>query len=149
MNSIQAAALRRFPPKKADLRPGDTVRAHIQIQEGEKSRLQIFEGVVLKIQGHAMSRSLTVRKISHGVGVEKTLPLSSPRLQHVEVTARAKVRRARLFYLRERKGREARLKAKAGPLPMGDSPPSRSPSAEPAPKGAGASAPPANRPNEK
>ncbi len=89
---------------------GDTVDAHIRLREGSKERVQVFSGVVLKIQGKKSSRSITVRKISGGVGVERTFPLASPALEKVVLVSKAKIRRARLFYLRKQKGRAARLK---------------------------------------
>ena len=89
---------------------GDTLNVHVRFQEAGKERIQVFSGVVLKIQGKKSTRSFTVRKISDGVGVERTFPLASPAVEKVEVVSSAKVRRARLFYLRERKGRAARLK---------------------------------------
>ncbi len=98
--------------KRADfpVQVGDTVNVSVRFQEAGKDRTQIFSGVVLKIQGKKSTNSFTVRKISDGVGVERTFPLASLALEKVEVVSRAKVRRARLFYLRERKGRAARLK---------------------------------------
>ena len=91
------------------VRVGDTVNVSVRFQEAGKERTQVFNGVVLKIQGKKSTRSFTVRKISDGVGVERTFPLASPVVEKVEVVSRAKIRRARLFYLRERKGRAARL----------------------------------------
>ncbi|MDE0119848.1 MAG: 50S ribosomal protein L19 [Bdellovibrionales bacterium] len=98
--------------KKMDFpgRIGDTVNVSVRFQEAGKERIQVFSGVILKIQGKKSTRSFTVRKISDGVGVERTFPLASPSVEKVEVISQAKVRRARLFYLRNRKGRAARLK---------------------------------------
>lgn len=93
-------------------RSGDTVRVHIRIIEGNKERVQVFEGVVIRRKKGNMGASFTVRKVSHGVGVEKTFPLHSPRVEKVEVVTRGKVRRSRLFYLRERSGKAARIKEK-------------------------------------
>ena len=93
-----------------DFRPGDTVKVHIRIVEGNKERVQLFQGVVLKRKRGNMNATFTVRKISHGVGVEKTFALHSPRLEKVEVVTPGKVRRSRLFYLRERRGKAARIK---------------------------------------
>jgi len=93
-----------------DFRPGDTVKVHIRIVEGNKERVQLFQGVVLKRNRGNMNATFTVRKISHGVGVEKTFALHSPRLEKVEVVTLGKVRRSRLFYLRERRGKAARIK---------------------------------------
>lgn len=89
---------------------GDTLDVYVRFQEAGKERTQVFSGVVLKIQGKKSSRSFTVRKVSNGVGVERTFPLASPAVKKVQVLSKAKVRRARLFYLRQRKGRSARLK---------------------------------------
>ena len=95
-----------------DFRPGDSVRVHIRIIEGNKERVQIFEGVVIRRRKGNMGATFTVRKISHGVGVEKTFALHSPRLEKVEIISRGKVRRSRLYYLRERRGKAARIKEK-------------------------------------
>lgn len=93
-----------------EFRPGDTVKVFIRIVEGDKERVQIFQGVVLKRKRGNMNATFTVRKISNGVGVEKTFALHSPRLENIEVVTRGKVRRSRLFYLRERRGKAARIK---------------------------------------
>ncbi len=90
-------------------RVGDTVRVHVRIVEGDKERVQVFEGVVIR-RRRAVHGSFTVRKISYGVGVERTFPYSSPRVEKVDVVARGLVRRARLYYLRERTGKAARIK---------------------------------------
>ena len=95
-----------------DFRPGDTVRVHIRIIEGNKERVQVFEGVVIKRKGGGMGASYTVRKVSHGVGVEKTFALHSPRLNKVEIVSSGKIRRSRLYYLRGLRGKAARIKAK-------------------------------------
>ena len=104
-----------------DIRPGDTVRVHQKIKEGDpsstsgqvKERIQVFEGVVLaKKHGKGISGTITVRKISQGVGVERIFPIHAPFIQKIEVAKRAKVRKAKLYYLRDAKGKKARLKAK-------------------------------------
>ena len=95
-----------------DFRPGDSVRVHIRIIEGNKERVQVFEGVIIRRRRGNMGATFTVRKISHGVGVEKTFALHSPRLEKVEIVSRGKVRRARLYYLRELRGKAARIKEK-------------------------------------
>ena len=95
-----------------DFRAGDSVRVHIRIIEGNKERIQVFEGVVIRRRKGNMGATFTVRKISHGVGVEKTFALHSPRLEKVEIVSRGKVRRSRLYYLRERRGKAARIKEK-------------------------------------
>ena len=93
-----------------DVRPGDTVRVHVRIQEGQKTRIQLFEGTVIRIHRRGPGTTFTVRKISSGVGVERIFPAGSPNVTKVEVLARHKVRRAKLHYLRTRRGRSARLK---------------------------------------
>ena len=90
--------------------PGDTVKVHIRIKEGKRERVQIFEGVVLKRQGGGLTEMFTVRKISFGVGVEKTFPVHSPSIEKIDVTRRGKVRRAKLNYLRDRVGKAAKIK---------------------------------------
>ena len=91
-------------------RSGDTVKVHVKIREGEKDRIQVFQGVVIARKNAAMRSSFTVRKISYSVGVEKIFPLHSPSVDRIEVVQRGKVRRSRLFYLRELKGKAARIK---------------------------------------
>ncbi|HLR89046.1 MAG TPA: 50S ribosomal protein L19 [Atopostipes sp.] len=92
-----------------DFNAGDTVRVHARIVEGDRERIQIFEGVVIKRRGAGISETYTVRKISNGVGVERTFPLHTPRVAEIEVTRRGRVRRAKLYYLRSRHGRAARI----------------------------------------
>ena len=89
---------------------GDTVKVYCKIKEGNRERIQVFEGVVLKVQGTGARQTFTVRKFSNGVGVEKTWPLYSPNVEKIEVTRRGKVRRAKLFYLRDRVGKKAKVK---------------------------------------
>ncbi|MDK2919291.1 MAG: large subunit ribosomal protein [Candidatus Petromonas sp.] len=91
---------------------GDTVKVHLKVKEGKRERIQIFEGVVLKRQNGGVRETFTVRKISYGVGVEKTLPVHSPKIDKIEVTRRGKVRRAKLNYLRNRVGKAAKVKEK-------------------------------------
>lgn len=101
---------------KADLpeiNPGDTVKVHAKIREGGKERIQAYEGVVIKLQGHGISRSVTVRRIFQGVGVERVFPLHSPRVDRIEVLRRGDVRRARLYYLRALRGKATRIKEKS------------------------------------
>ncbi len=95
-----------------DIAVGDTVRVSAKIREGEKERIQVFEGVVLKIQGTGARKTFTVRKFSNGVGVEKTWPVNSPNVAKVEVVRHGKIRRARLNYLRDRIGKRAKVKEK-------------------------------------
>lgn len=97
-----------------DVQPGDVILVHQRITEGEKSRIQVFEGVVLaKKHGVGINATITVRKVTQGVGVERIFPLHSPLVDKIEIVRRSKVRRAKLYYLREAKGRKSRLKAKA------------------------------------
>ncbi len=98
--------------KLPDFGVGDTVRVYFRIVEGDRERVQPFEGVVIKFSGQMHRRTFTVRRISGGVGVERTFPMYSPRLERVEVIRRGKVRRAKLYYLRERSGKAARIKEK-------------------------------------
>lgn len=92
--------------------PGDTLRIHVRVIEGEKERVQIFEGNVIQRKGSGIQETFTVRKVTQGVAVERIFPLHSPRIAQIETLRRGKVRRARLFYLRARKGRAARIKEK-------------------------------------
>ena len=112
MDKVRELTLERHPLKKYPLQVGDTAKVHMKIKEGSKERIQVFEGVILKVQGKDYTRSFTIRKISQGIGVEKTIPLASPNIANIEILSRAKVRRARLFYLRNLKGRSARLTSK-------------------------------------
>jgi len=93
-----------------EFRPGDSVKVHIRIIEGNKERIQIFQGVVIKRKRGMMEASYTVRKVSHGVGVEKTFALHNPRIEKIELVSRGRVRRSRLYYLRERRGKAARIR---------------------------------------
>ena len=109
MRELTSDQLRSDHP---DFGPGDTLRIHVRVVEGEKERVQIFEGVVIQRKGAGIQETLTVRKITQGVAIERIFPLHSPRLAQIEKIRRGKVRRARLFYLRGRKGRAARIKEK-------------------------------------
>ncbi|WNS82435.1 50S ribosomal protein L19 [Domibacillus sp. DTU_2020_1001157_1_SI_ALB_TIR_016] len=91
-------------------RPGDTVRVHVKVIEGTRERIQVFEGVVIKRRGGGVSETFTVRKISYGVGVERAFPLHTPKIAQIEVMRRGKVRRAKLYYLRNLRGKAARIK---------------------------------------
>lgn len=105
---------------KIDIRPGDTVRVHVRIKEGDKARIQVFEGTVIALKRGGPRTTITVRKVSHGMGVERIFPLFSPWLEKVEVTARHKVRRAKLYFLRGLSGKAARLKPIRGWRPPTD-----------------------------
>lgn len=98
-----------------DFRPGDTVRVHQRVIEGNRERIQVFEGVVIARRNRGINSSFTVRKISYGEGVERVFPLFSPRIEKIEVVRRGRVRRAKLYYLRERRGKAARIRELLGP----------------------------------
>jgi large subunit ribosomal protein L19 len=106
IKKVEDRALRKDLP---ELRVGDTVRVHVKVVEGEKERVQAFEGVVIKINRGGNRAAFTVRKVSYGVGVERIFPMHSPRIDKLQVLAKSRVRRARLYYLRERSGKAARL----------------------------------------
>jgi large subunit ribosomal protein L19 len=106
IDSLERAQLRRLPAFDA----GDRVRVHFQVIEGTRRRTQVFEGVVIKRQGHGVRETFTVRKQSFGVGVERTFPLHSPKIERIEIAARGEVRRAKLYYLRGRVGKRARVR---------------------------------------
>jgi large subunit ribosomal protein L19 len=106
IQKLEERAMRKGVP---ELRAGDTVRVQVKVAEGEKERLQSFEGVVIKINRGGSRATFTVRKVSYGVGVERIFPLHSPRIEKIQVLNRGKVRRAKLYYLRERSGKAARL----------------------------------------
>ena len=111
---IEALEKKQLKNKLPDFKVGDTVKVSVLIKEGEKERAQAFEGVVIKRAGTGNRASFTVRKVSYGVGVERVFPLHTPRIEKIDVIARGRVRRARLFYLRDLAGKAARIKEKAG-----------------------------------
>jgi large subunit ribosomal protein L19 len=116
MDFISRVVMKRAQDKKwlkklEPFKSGDTVKVYVKIKEGEKERVQLYRGVCIKIQGTGLGKTFTVRKISSGVGVERTFPFSSPNLEKVEVVSRGKVRRSRLYFLRDLSGRAARLNA--------------------------------------
>ena len=95
-----------------EFRPGDTLKVHVRVKEGNRSRIQVFQGFCIRKQGHGVRETFTVRKQSFGVGVERTFPLHSPKIEKIEVTAVGDVARAKLYYLREKLGKKARVKEK-------------------------------------
>jgi large subunit ribosomal protein L19 len=97
-------------------RPGDTLRVHVRVTEGNRSRIQVFQGVVIRRQGGGARETFTVRKISYGVGVERTFPLNTPAIETIEVVTRGQVRRAKLYYLRSLRGKAARIKERREPV---------------------------------
>ncbi|MGO3796979.1 MAG: 50S ribosomal protein L19 [Pauljensenia sp.] len=108
LDVVDEASLREGIPA---FRAGDTVKVHVHIVEGNRSRIQIFQGVVIARRGHGVSSTFTVRKVSFGVGVERTFPVHAPTIDHIEVVTRGSVRRAKLYYLRDRHGKAATIKA--------------------------------------
>jgi large subunit ribosomal protein L19 len=114
LDSIDAASLRRDVPA---FRPGDTVKVHVRVVEGNRERIQVFQGVVIRRQGGGVRETFTVRKVSFGVGVERTFPVHSPIVDHIEVVTRGDVRRAKLYYLRELRGKKAKIKEKRDAAP--------------------------------
>jgi large subunit ribosomal protein L19 len=109
LDQVDAASLKSDIP---DFRPGDTVKVHVNIVEGNRTRVQVFQGVVIARQGHGVRETFTVRKISFQVGVERTFPVHSPIIDHIEVVTRGDVRRAKLYYLRGLRGKKAKIKEK-------------------------------------
>jgi len=109
LDALDAASLRRDIP---DFRPGDTVKVHVKVIEGTRSRIQVFAGHVIRRQGGGIRETFTVRKVSFGVGVERTFPVHSPNLDRIELVTRGDVRRAKLYYLRELRGKAAKIKEK-------------------------------------
>ncbi|HCY1666240.1 TPA: 50S ribosomal protein L19 [Staphylococcus aureus] len=106
---IEAVTKSQLRTDLPSFRPGDTLRVHVRIVEGTRERIQVFEGVVIKRRGGGVSETFTVRKISSGVGVERTFPLHTPKIEKIEVKRRGKVRRAKLYYLRSLRGKAARI----------------------------------------
>jgi large subunit ribosomal protein L19 len=109
LDSLDAASLRTDVP---EFRPGDTLKVHVKVVEGNRSRVQVFQGAVIRRQGEGVRETFTVRKVSFGVGVERTFPVHSPILDKIEVVSRGDVRRAKLYYLRDLRGTAAKIKEK-------------------------------------
>ena len=107
LDALDAASLRDDIP---DFRPGDTVKVHVRVIEGNRSRIQVFQGVVIRRQGGGTRETFTVRKISFGVGVERTFPVHTPVIDKIEVVTKGDVRRAKLYYLRDLRGKAAKIK---------------------------------------
>ena len=112
MDLIKALEQEQLKESMTDFSVGDTVKVHYRIKEGNRERIQVFEGTVIKRQGGSVRETFTVRRISYGVGVERTFPVHSPRVEKLEVVRQGKVRRSRLFYLRDRTGKSAKVKEK-------------------------------------
>src|SRR3970040_905017 len=118
MSQMQRIEKRLLKPEAPAFQVGDTVRVHVKVIEGEKERIQVFEGVVIGRKGGSNRETFVVRKISYGVGVERIFPIHSPFVDKVEVVRSGRVRRAKLYYLRSQKGRAARIAQRAGGSPL-------------------------------
>lgn len=117
MNKADLVEKPRLRDDLPDFHPGDTLRVHVRVAEAGRERIQVFQGVVIRRQGGGLRETFTVRKESFGVGVERTFPLHSPTIGKVEVLTRGRVRRAKLYYLRERRGKRARIRERREPVP--------------------------------
>lgn len=109
---LQTVAQSHLKNDLPDIRPGDTVRAHVKVREGGKERIQVFEGIAIAVRNGGIAQNVTLRKMSGGIGVERTLPLHSPNVEKFEVIRRGRVRRAKLYYLRDKVGKAARIAEK-------------------------------------
>jgi large subunit ribosomal protein L19 len=112
MNTLDALDAQLLRSDIPDFRPGDTLKVHVKVIEGNRSRIQVFQGVVIRRQGSGARETFTVRKVSFGVGVERTFPVHSPNIDKIEVFTRGDVRRAKLYYLRDLRGKAAKIKEK-------------------------------------
>ncbi len=112
MDLIRAIENEQIRKDVPDFKPGDTVRVHVRVVEGSRERIQIFEGTVIKKKGGSAKETFTVRRVSYGVGTERVFPVHSPKIEQIEVVRRGRVRRAKLNYLRQRKGKSARVREK-------------------------------------
>jgi large subunit ribosomal protein L19 len=115
MNKIDLIETSRLRDDLPEFRPGDTVKVHVRVVEGSRERIQVFQGVVIRRQGGGLRETFTVRKMSFGVGVERTFPVHSPSIGKLEVVTKGRVRRAKLYYLRERRGKRARIRERREP----------------------------------
>ncbi len=116
MNKTDLVEKTRLRDDIPEFRPGDTVRVHVRVAEAGRERIQLFQGVVIRRQGGGLRETFTARKISFGVGVERTFPLHSPTIAKIEVVTKGRVRRAKLYYLRERRGKKARIRERREPV---------------------------------
>jgi large subunit ribosomal protein L19 len=117
MNKVDLVEKPRLREDLPDFRPGDMLRVHVRVAEAGRERIQVFQGVVMRRQGGGLRETFTVRKVSFGVGVERTFPVHSPTIARIEVVTRGRVRRAKLYYLRERRGKRARIRERREPVP--------------------------------
>ena len=116
MNKTDLVEKTRLRDDIPEFRPGDSVRIHVRVAEAGRERIQVFQGVVIRRQGGGLRETFTVRKISFGVGVERTFPLHSPTIAKIEIVTKGRVRRAKLYYLRERRGKKARIRERREPM---------------------------------
>ena len=116
MNTLDALDAQSLRSDVPDFRPGDTLKVHVRVVEGSRERVQLFQGVVIRRQGSGVRETFTVRKVSFGVGVERTFPVHTPVIQKIEVFTRGDVRRAKLYYLRDLRGKAAKIKEKRDPV---------------------------------
>jgi large subunit ribosomal protein L19 len=116
MNKVDLVESARLRDDLPEFRPGDTVKVHVRVVEGSRERIQVFQGVVIRRQGGGLRETFTVRKMSFGVGVERTFPVHSPSIGKLEVVTKGRVRRAKLYYLRERRGKRARIRERREPV---------------------------------
>jgi large subunit ribosomal protein L19 len=114
LDAVDSASLKEVP----DFRPGDTLKVHVRVIEGAKSRIQVFQGIVIRRQGQGVRETFTVRKVSYGVGVERTFPVHTPVIEKIEVVTRGDVRRAKLYYLRDLRGKAAKIKERRENAPQ-------------------------------
>ena len=114
LDAVDAASVRSDIP---EFRPGDTLKVHVRVVEGNRSRIQVFQGVVIRRQGSGVRETFTVRKVSFGVGVERTFPVHTPAIDRIEVVTRGDVRRAKLYYLRDLRGKAAKIKERRESAP--------------------------------
>lgn len=112
MNLIHSLEREQLKTDTAKFQPGDTVRVHVKVVEGGRERIQVFEGVVIRRRGGGLGETFTVRRVSYGVGVERTFPIHSPKIERIQIMRRGRVRRARLYYLRGLRGKAARIQDK-------------------------------------
>lgn len=121
MDPVRAVEASQLKKQRGNFAPGDTVKVFVKVVEGEKERTQAFQGVLIRKRGEGLGASFTVRRISYGVGVERTFPLHSPRVERIQVLRRGRVRRSKLYYLRKLAGKAARLKEQRTQTPPIDS----------------------------
>jgi large subunit ribosomal protein L19 len=122
VNKVDLVEKRALRDDLPDFRAGDTVKVHVRVSEAGRDRIQVFQGVVMRRRGGGLRETFTVRKVSFGIGVERTFPLHAPGIARIEVVSRGDVRRAKLYYLRQRRGKRARIKELRSPSEMAGSP---------------------------